>query len=119
MKRIGLCLVLAVICYAIPQDSYAQRSCGEGYLFNKLNAEDPATMQRLREQHNKLIEDALNAPQSKNAKAAAQCPIPIVFHFVLTQAQYYALGADSGIKRRVNSQIASLNKDYSGQNADK
>src|ERR1043165_2806785 len=118
MKKIGFCLVLAVLCYTIPQYSYAQRACGEGYLFNKLNAEDPATMQRLREQHDQMIADALSASQNKNAKAAATSPIPVVFHFVLKTVQYNQIGGDTGIKRRVNSQLAALNKDYGGTNPD-
>lgn len=109
---------MVALCCLFAQPGQAQRMCGQGYLFNKLNAENPVRMQQMREQHEKLIADALANPEAK-AKATALSPIPVVFHFVLTTPQYYLLGGDSGIKRRVNSQIAVLNRDYTGTNTDK
>jgi hypothetical protein len=98
----------------------AQRACGIGYLFDKLNRDDAVVMQELRRQHEQIIANAQANAAYSNAKAAASpYPIPVVFHFVLSAAQWNAIGKDSGIKRRVVSQIASLNRDFSGTNLDK
>lgn len=119
MKRISTCLAFVAAIYVLtPSAGIAQRGCGNALLMEKLNAENPAQLQEMRKQRDLMIEQALTSA-SKNGQTAAQAPIPLAFHFVITQAEYYKLGTDSGIKRRVNSQIAALNRDYGGTNTDK
>jgi hypothetical protein len=121
MKKKSICLMtMALACLLSPQYSFAQRNCGEGYVFRHLSIEDPAKMQELRNQHNQLTAQAIaNEQHFANAKTAASAPVPVVFHIVVSTANYYKLGADTGIKRRVNSQLAALNRDFNGQNPDK
>lgn len=59
------------------------------------------------------------ATSSTEAKQTALSPIPVVFHFVLTQDKYTLLGGDSGVKRRVRTQLETLNRDYSATNPDR
>jgi hypothetical protein len=117
MKKIGAVLALLLF---INTSSQAQRACGMGYLLNKLSVENPAKMQQLLAQRDQMIKDAM-ASEADNSthKTAATYPIPLVFHFVLTSTEYGSLGGDTGIKRRVFSQVASLNRDYMGTNTDK
>lgn len=44
--------------------------------------------------------------------------IPVVFHIVLTQAQFTQLGGDEGLARRIDSQLVVLNRDFNAMNAD-
>jgi hypothetical protein len=94
--------------------------CGTGVRFSKLSAEDPAKMEQIRKYHEQLAAAASTNPANNYAsKTAAIYPVPVVFHFILSPGEYGALGRDTGIKRRVVSQIASLNRDYTATNPDK
>jgi hypothetical protein len=117
MRRFYWGVAVIAVCCLRSVPGFAQRNCGLGYLFHKLNAENPALMQQLRDQHQSLIAEAQSIPGT-GAKGTALSRIPIVFHFVLTSSQYALVGGDSGIKRRVNSQLTVLNNDYNGANAD-
>lgn len=117
MKKIGGLLALLLL---LNTSSQAQRLCGTGIRFSKLSAENPAKMEQIRQYHEQLAAAAAsNSANAYASKTAANYPIPVVFHFVLSPGEYGALGRDTGIKRRVNSQLASLNKDYTATNTDK
>src|SRR5262249_21896358 len=118
MRRIGFFVALScLIGFGSPLKSNAQRNCGQGIIFKEMAASNPGQLEQLRAQHQQMIDQAMNNPVA--AKTTATYPIPVAFHFVLTTANYYALGGDTGIKRRVNSQIACLNRDFGGANTDK
>jgi hypothetical protein len=97
----------------------AQRSCGQEVLFKNLRADNPAQYQKMKDSYQADLED-ISVMESGTAqfKTAAASPIPVVFHFVLTTPQYNALGNDTGIKRRVASQLRVLNQDFNRGNAD-
>jgi hypothetical protein len=104
---------------AIPAGSYAQRNCGTGIRNRKLAVENPALFQQMRERQQQRTEEALAFMNNAAYKpAGAQSPIPVVFHFILTPTQYNDIGRDTGIRRRVYSQLKSLNADFNRKNAD-
>lgn len=118
MKKIAVALAL-VACHFMPQPALAQRHvCGAEILLGNMSAQEPAKLEYLRAQRDAMVQQAMTSPADQ-AKATALSPIPLVFHFVLTQDKYLLLGADTGIQRRVRTQLASLNKDFSATNADR
>lgn len=52
------------------------------------------------------------------AKTTNQVTIPVVFHIVLTASQQNVIGGANGIKKRVDSQIAVINRDFNKLNPD-
>ncbi len=44
--------------------------------------------------------------------------VPVVFHIVLTQAQFNRIGGTSGLEQRIDSQLLVLNRDFNAMNAD-
>jgi len=113
------CLVLSA-CTIIPLQTQAQRACGNGILYQQMAKNDPEALKVLRQNHDRIIQQTnFTANPNTTAKATAQNAIPIVFHFILDSAAYATLGNDSGILRRVYSQLRVLNEDYNAGNADK
>ena len=120
MNKIAL-LTCVACCLAVvmPADVQAQRVCGTGIKNQKMWAERPAEFMLLRERRQKAIATALaNFSAGAAQKTTAQYPIPVVFHFILTPTQLTAIGNDTGIRRRVFSQLKSLNEDFNAKNAD-
>lgn len=95
----------------------AQHKCGNALILEELGKRQPDELLRLIEQRDRNNEQVRKLSGSAN-KTTAQYPIPVVFHFVLSQAQYNQIGRDTGIMRRVRSQLECLNKDFNRQNAD-
>ena len=114
---ISISAALVVSLSLLPGNSYGQRTCGDGMRMERISREDPATAAMLRANHKLMVEAAMNAPYS-TAKATAQSAIPVVFHVILTQAQYDQIGGDDGVRARANSQIAGINSDFNRANAD-
>lgn len=94
-----------------------QRACGLPVLYQNMAAADPQAYKAFSQKELARVQSAAENPVA--ARTTAQAAIPVVFHFVLTGAQYNLLGRDTGILRRVYSQMASLNQDFTGQNADR
>jgi hypothetical protein len=118
MKNIAVVLAL-LACQLHAWPALAQQHvCGGEVLLRNMQMQDPARLDRVRALRDEMVQQAMSQPADQ-AKTAVLSPIPLVFHFVLTQDKYILLGGDDGIKKRVYSQIASLNKDYSGTNADR
>ncbi|MBS1645552.1 MAG: zinc-dependent metalloprotease [Bacteroidetes bacterium] len=118
----SLIVGLACACVlAFVQDNVqAQRNCGTPILLDRLKREQPADYARLQAEKKQLLETTKQAAQSgAQMKTTAQHPIPVVFHFLITEDEYNYLGQNEGIIRRVRSQIKQLNADFSGTNADK
>ncbi len=44
--------------------------------------------------------------------------VPVVFHIVLTQAQFNRIGGTAGVEQRIDSQLLVLNRDFNAMNAD-
>jgi hypothetical protein len=116
MRNIKYLSVTALLAVLSGSASQAQRVCGNEIKLTELRTQQPAVFEQMRTQRQKEI---LEAKQSGVAsKTTAQYAIPVVFHFVLTPNQYSYLGNDTGIRRRVKSQLAHLNSDFNRHNAD-
>lgn len=105
-------ILLGVV--ALNAQAQNTRRCGNEALMLRIAATNPAFAQARQQ---RLLAEMRKAPQNA-AKGTAQHAIPVVFHILVSQAQYTVLGGDTGIIRRVNSQLAVLNADYSATNTD-
>jgi hypothetical protein len=98
---------------------HAQKVCGQELIIRNLKTQSPEQYQKIQ---NKYLEDmdaiALVESGQVQARTNATTPIPVVFHFVITGSQHSTLGRDSGIMRRVVSQLKVLNQDFNRQNPD-
>ncbi len=110
--------VLLLACSFSVESVQAQRSCGTAIRYEYLGKNDPAQLLRIREAAGGATEAMEARRQFAASKTTGQFPIPVVFHFILTPDQYDKLGQDSGIIRRVKSQMRCLNEDFNRGNAD-
>ncbi len=117
MKKSGFLLALLAGIF-LPWPVLAQQhQCGNTILMRNLKQQAPDRAEKLLDLQNQIVKQALAIPQAQS-KTSTISPIPLVFHFVLTQDKYYLLGGDTGIQRRVRSELAHLNKDFSATNSD-
>ncbi len=81
---------------------------------------DPSWAQKLEAQRASLqgIADAYKAKKAAGKTTLTASPVPVIFHILVTYAEYDSLGGTPGIARRVDSQIAVLNRDFNAQNSD-
>lgn len=111
---VGILAVLGLV----SATAFAQRSCGNSLIYNELRKNNPSEYQRLTDRHLHELALAQGNPGTAAKSTADQSPIPVVFHFVLTQSQFIALGREDGIRRRVVTQLGVLNRDYNRGNSD-
>jgi hypothetical protein len=78
-------------------------------------AHDPAAAARFEAQ--KQASKVAGANQATH-KTTAVSAIPVIFHVILNASQLAQAGGTTGIKKRCDSQIAVLNRDYNRQNPD-
>ena len=103
--------------------SFAQRKCGIQQLKAAMIARDPAWAGRLEAQRAALqgIADNYKLRQKQHVAAratAARDTIPVIFHVILNSEQLSQIGGITGIRQRIDSQIAVLNRDYNRMNSD-
>lgn len=98
--------------------------CGNEVFQQEVINNDPMLKARMEEyfktyaeENKQLAEEAARA-QSKSTADYANILIPVVFHVVLKQAQIDQMGGTQGIIDRINTQLAVINEDFSGKNAD-
>ncbi len=121
MKKAPLLLALLFLCsYA---HLHAQRMCGIELTRAALIAKDPSWAQRIEQQRasqqgiaDKYKQSLKNGAAQRTATVAS--PIPVIFHVIVTSAQFNQIGGYAGIQQRIDSQIAVLNRDYNAQNSD-
>ncbi|MEO6831126.1 MAG: zinc-dependent metalloprotease [Chitinophagaceae bacterium] len=120
MKRILFTVIAcALFSVFIIENATAQRNCGNPIFLENMKRDYPALYQQKQAEKAQQFAKALaTVPTNSAKKTTAQYPIPVVFHFLLTDDEYIYCGRDSGIMRRVNSQIKGLNTDFNGGNAD-
>jgi hypothetical protein len=93
------------------------RKCGSEILNQHLSDIFPDAKAML--QHTMEENVALAQSYKPNLKTTANTGIvPVIFHIVLNDAQIAKLGGSAGIARRVDSQIAVINRDFNRENAD-
>ncbi len=102
---------MGMFAYSYAQES--QKVCGQELMIQQAVKNDPSFMTRLY----KAEADAAMLPLA-GQKTTAQSAVPVVFHLLLTQYQFNSMGGEAGIKARINSQLAVLNKDYQRLNPD-
>ncbi len=96
----------------------AQRVCGQSSVFKQMEAAQPAAYAALRERHRVMADGFARAGNNALARGAATNPIPVVFHILIDSIRYITMGRDTGVRRRVASQMKVLNADYNRQNPD-
>ena len=110
MKIIYLMLFLSVS--YIGQAQHFE--CGAQYIKNKISEIAPGF---------KVYLMNCNAPEGQKKSAGKKSadssyPIPVVFHFILTDDQISKLGGEAGIRERIAEQIAVVNEDFNAENKD-
>lgn len=102
-------------------DVQAQRVCGNDLIMQEAQ-KDPfikAYFDEYFKQYDAENHDMAEARKRSQSKTTAErYVIPVVFNFVLTQAEIDDLGGTNGIIERVNSQLQVLNEDFSASNDD-
>jgi hypothetical protein len=100
----------------------AQRTCGSDLVKASLIARDPSWEQRLQAQKASLQAIADNYKQRQKQagarKTTSASAVPVIFHYMVTAAQYAQIGGAAGIQQRIDSQVAVLNRDYNRENPD-
>lgn len=120
LKRIlySVCIFSIISCYP----ALAQRQCGFEITKAALIAKDPAWAQKLQNQKASLqsVADSYKKNQLANRgrKTTAVSAIPVIFHYLVTNAQLLQLGGIAGVQQRVDSQMAVINRDFNRQNLD-
>lgn len=98
--------------------------CGNEVLQQEVINNDPMLKARMEEyfknyaEENKQLAEETARAQSKTTADYANILIPVVFHVVLNQSQIDQMGGTQGIIDRINTQLAVINEDFSGKNAD-
>jgi hypothetical protein len=96
----------------------AQRVCGIELQRAAIIAHHPEAAAAFETERNSLQAKANAYSNNAAKKTTAASAIPVVFHIILDTAQFNLIGGTAGIKKRCDSQIAVLNKDYNRQNSD-
>lgn len=106
-------LFILVVCSAFTFTAYAQQSVKCGF---------DRTVHSVINAYPTLADTFLELTQESRAAHKSTLTgtpvIPVVFHIVLTQAQFNQLGGTAGIERRIDSQLVVLNRDFNAMNAD-
>ena len=114
-------LAAASLVFLLHMTASAQRSCGQPALYEHLMHTDPQAarkMQQHEQQTRILTQQYEQAIAGQASKTTAAVTIPVVFHIVLDATQQAQLGGAAGIKRRVDSQMAVINRDFNALNPD-
>jgi len=116
-----LLFYLSAITLSLPA-AYAQRQCGFEYTKKALVAKDLAWAEKY-EAHRASLQSLADRYKLQHTNVArkttaAASPIPVIFHFMLTEAQLTEVGGTAGIQQRIDSQIAVLNRDFNRLNPD-
>jgi hypothetical protein len=116
MKQVVSAVLAAFIVVSGFHVKAQERSCGVQILHNHFKAINPDAEAMLRQTLKENVELAENKPNLKTTAVAGT--IPVVFHIVLNEAQINKLGGVAGIERRIDSQMAVINRDFNRQNSD-
>ena len=115
MKKLFSLLSVASV-LSIAAEAQEIKPCALDEIRAKMIQDDPAAAYEM-EQYDQRVNAAV-ANSGMYKTTASVDTIPVVFHIVLLPIQINQLGGAQGIINRVNSQIAALNRDFNGMNAD-
>ncbi len=100
---------------------FAQK-CGMQAVHNHLIAKDATWRQRLDDQRGALQQDAATYDAQKAEGTAqrttATSAVPVIFHIIVNSSQLAQLGGEEGVRRRCDSQITVLERDFNKGNLD-
>lgn len=102
-------LVIALLCCTCQVLAQSSK-CGLGTLDSSIGAVHPDFM--------KKVKRGLFTDSTQFKGQVKYFSIPIVFHIVLNQSQFTKLGNEAGIKKRIDSQLLVINRDFNAGNAD-
>jgi hypothetical protein len=117
MKRtllIASCAMMTASAFAQAQTTGSHK-CGIDLVKQKIAQQNPQMYQAIQQGQAAAI---AGQPNGSAGKPTGNYTIPVVFHFCLTQSQFNQIGGNAGIAQRVDSQMAVLNRDFAGTNAD-
>ena len=99
---------LAILLFVLPLVGFAQNhtpKCGAEALFRAIKQHNPA-----------FTLSSFVSPVAKQTASQSELTIAVILHIVLNQDQVNELGGKAGIRKRVNSQLEIINRDFSAQN---
>lgn len=119
MKKNLLLTLCTLACFT----SFGQRNCGFDATHDALISKDPSWAGRLESQRASLQGIADRYKQIRSTTVGAKqtstmSPIPVIFHFMITNGQLTQIGGLAGVQQRIDSQIAVLNRDFNRENLD-
>ena len=122
MKRLLFILAGAALALSYPAGAQQRRSCGTPEMHKAMIAQDPSWAEKLAAQRASLqqIADDYITQQKSGAleKTTATSAVPVIFHIIVDSEQFNEMGATAGIIKRVDSQIAILERDFNKKNPD-
>ena len=113
MKRLFLLLLPAL--FFCTKAAAQQRRCGYDLLTEGMS---PDQRSAFNAQYAAQVKAALaQAAAGTAGKTTGSAPVPVVFHYLVTDAEKVQLRGDTGIMGRVMRQIEVLNEDFNALNA--
>jgi hypothetical protein len=124
MKQLFSLIAISLLCLQLSAQTQSRpEKCGMQTYYNAMAAQDPTFKDRVNAQRASLQAVAEYYKQYQ-AQAANErttntiSPVPVIFHILVDSTQFKNLGSTAGIIKRVDSQIAVLNRDFNRQNYD-
>jgi len=109
-------LTVSLLFIAFSTNAQNIKRCMHDEWMNETIKRHPKTIKLLEQQQAFL--KAASIPSSTAAKGTGLVTIPVVFHIVLNSVQLSQIGGAAGVALRVDSQMAVLNRDFSGGSLD-
>lgn len=110
-------IVLFLLQLSFTGQLYAQQSskCGFDKTIRTILINNPGFADSLKSM---ISGGQLTYGSTQKTTATSPVTIPVVFHVVLTNAQLNSIGGEQGVIRRIDSQMAVLNRDFNALNPD-
>lgn len=107
--------ILLFICL-IGHISWAQKTdkCAFNNVSQKIISSYPAFADTIA----KVKDSKQYSSNSARKTTATQAIVPIVFHVVLNDRQLQTIGGEEGVRRRIDSQLVVINRDFAAKNSD-
>jgi hypothetical protein len=94
-----------------------QNRCGFDLVLQGMDAKSRATVEAQYAEQVRIANAAVLQEAFQN-KTTGNAPVPVVFHYLITEREREILGGDTGIQGRVARQLDVLNDDFNALNAD-
>ncbi len=120
MKKIILSVIGLLILHC-NAEAQSNRLCGVDILKSSILNRYPSSEQvfkKLKEEQTQKAAELEKFNFNTLAKTTGQVTIPVVFHIVLDSTHMAQIGGAAGIAKRVDSQLAVINRDFNALNSD-